>query len=356
MKQHIAILLAAAAAWCAAASEASAQWREERLVLSAATVLSEVMGNPDSAIPASLLRDAHGLVIVPDMLKGGFVVGVRHGNGVVLMRDERGGWQSPAFVSLTGGSLGWQIGLQATDLILVFRTPKSVRNLLTGKFTIGADASAAAGPVGRQAAAATDARLGAEIYSYSRSRGLFAGVSVDGSALQIDSVATQSYYQSAMLAPGTVPLVPGTQYPLSAARLIEQVGLYTGTSAAVAPGQMARPVALSPPGVEGATPNTASREQLIDAWQRLEPLLDEHWKRYLSLPQQMFLGPPDAGSLEAVLSRYDAVGGDARYAVLTRRAEFQAVHRLLRAYRASQGELALPPPPAQQGAQESADD
>jgi SH3 domain-containing YSC84-like protein 1 len=348
VKRHIAILLAAVAACCWPAAETRAQWREERTVLAATSVLSEVLGNPDSGIPQTMLRDAHGLVIVPDLLKGGFVVGLRHGNGVVLVRDERGGWQAPAFVSLTGGSVGWQIGVQATDVVLVFKTPKSVRGLLNGKFTIGADAAAAAGPVGRQAAAATDARLGAEIYSYSRSRGLFAGVSLDGSALQVDAAATQTYYQSAVLAPGTVPLVPGTQFPASAARLIEQVALYTGTAAA-APEQIARPVALSPlDSPPRATSEAVTHQQLTDAWQRLEPLLDEHWKRYLAVPHQTVAAPDPAEieALRAAMGRYDAVASDPRYAMLARRPEFQTAHRLLRGYLKMQpAELVLPPPP-----------
>ena len=113
-----------------------------------------------------------------------------------MVRDEQGAWQAPQFVSLTGGSVGWQAGVQATDVILVFKTQKSIQGLMEGKFTLGVDAAAAAGPVGREATAATDATLKAEIYSYSRSRGLFAGVSLDGSALQIEYEANQSYYRA----------------------------------------------------------------------------------------------------------------------------------------------------------------
>ncbi len=164
-------------------------------------VLREVMNTPGKGIPTKLLADAQGLVIVPDMIKGGFVVGVKHGKGVALVRDANGSWGLPQFVTINGASLGWQAGVQATDLILVFRTQKSVQGLLSGKFTIGADASAAAGPVGRDVQAATDVALKAEILSYSRSRGLFAGVSLDGSSLRMENADTTLYYQP----PGGVP-------------------------------------------------------------------------------------------------------------------------------------------------------
>ena len=168
------------------AAPARAQYRETVIVDDSRDVLNEIMAIPASGIPASLLANAQGIVIIPDLVKGGFVLGVRHGRGIVMVRDERGFWRPPSFVTLTGGSVGWQIGLQVTDIVLVFKTRSSVQGLLRGKFTFGADAAAAAGPVGREAAAATDAQLLAEIFTWSRSRGLFAGVSLDGSVLQID--------------------------------------------------------------------------------------------------------------------------------------------------------------------------
>src|SRR5262249_16811056 len=141
------------------------------------------------------LRDAQGIAVVPGLIKGGFVVGVRHGRGIVIVKDDNGNWRAPSFITITGGSIGWQAGVQATDVVLVFKTRKSIQGLLSGKFTIGADASAAAGPVGREASAATDATLRAEIYSYSRSRGLFAGAAIDGSMISIDNPLTATYYR-----------------------------------------------------------------------------------------------------------------------------------------------------------------
>ena len=159
------------------------QSREVVIVGSACQVLHEIMAIPARGIPMSLLADAQGIAIVPNLLKGGFVVGVRHGRGVIVVRDDNGQWRPPTFITITGGSVGWQIGVQATDLVLVFKTKTGVESLMRGKFTIGGGVAAAAGPVGRQAEAGTDARLRAEIFSYSRSRGLFAGVALDGSVI-----------------------------------------------------------------------------------------------------------------------------------------------------------------------------
>ncbi|HEY1066094.1 MAG TPA: lipid-binding SYLF domain-containing protein, partial [Pirellulales bacterium] len=164
------------------------------IVDTAALVLDETMAIPAKAIPEALLRRAEGVAIIPNVLKIGLIGGVSRGRGVVMIRNADGQWGEPSFVTITGGSVGFQIGAQATDLVLVFCTPQSVRGLMQGKLTIGADASAAAGPIGRSATAATDGELKAEIYSYSRSRGLFAGVALDGSVLQIDSYANSTFF------------------------------------------------------------------------------------------------------------------------------------------------------------------
>ena len=150
--------------------------QEVAIVEAATGVLNEIMSVPNQGIPSTLLRDAQGIAIVPGMLKGGFVIGVHHGNGVVVLRDEAGNWRPPSFISITGGSIGWQAGVQSTDVVLVFKTKNSIKRFASGKFTIGGDISAAAGPVGREASASTDITLKAEMYSYSHSRGLFAGI------------------------------------------------------------------------------------------------------------------------------------------------------------------------------------
>lgn len=167
---------------------------ENKLADNAVRVLKEIMMAPDKAIPKDLLQNAHAIAVVPDVIKAGFVVGGRHGDGLISVKTRDGTWSNPSFVSLTGGSVGFQAGVSSTDVVLVFRTQRGVDSIVHGKFTLGADASAAAGPVGRSATASTDAQLKAEIYSYSRSRGLFAGASLDGSALTIDNDANQAVY------------------------------------------------------------------------------------------------------------------------------------------------------------------
>lgn len=198
-------LLAALALTVIAGSTASAQPRErirDRLAPaptvtldSASTVLAELSKIPEKGVPPALLADAQGVVVIPRVIKAGFVVAGAGGHGVVLARDKDGKWGPPVFVNFGGGSVGFQAGVEATDVVLVFRERKSLDRLLEGKgkFTLGADASVAAGPVGRKAAAGTDAKLEAEILSYSRSRGLFAGVALDGSVLRPDANSNATF-------------------------------------------------------------------------------------------------------------------------------------------------------------------
>ncbi len=160
----------------------------------AVRVLSDIMQAPDKAIPQDLLRDAKAIAVIPDVLKVGFVFGGLRGEGLISVKSADGTWSNPSFITMTGGSVGFQAGVSSTDVVLVFRTQRGVDSIVRGKFTLGADASAAAGPVGRSATASTDAQLKAEIYSYSRSRGLFAGVALDGSALRIDYDANAAVY------------------------------------------------------------------------------------------------------------------------------------------------------------------
>jgi lipid-binding SYLF domain-containing protein len=166
----------------------------------AVRVLGEIMQAPDKAIPSDLLRDAKAIAVIPDMIKAGFIFGGRRGEGLISVKTRDGTWSNPSFITMTGGSVGFQAGVSSTDVILVFRTQRGVDSIVNGKFTLGADASAAAGPVGRTASAATDGQLKAEIYSYSRTRGLFAGVALDGSALRIDYDANAAIY-----GPGITP-------------------------------------------------------------------------------------------------------------------------------------------------------
>ena len=167
----------------------------EVTVINATNVFAQAMVMPQNRFRAILLAEAQAIAIVPSMVRGAFVFGVQHGRGVLVVRDAKGSWQPPRLIQITGGSVGYQIGVQATDLVLVFRTPQSVANLLRGTLKVGVDASAAAGPVGRQTSAATDLQLQAEILSYSRARGAFVGVSIDGSSISLDPTAEAMYYQ-----------------------------------------------------------------------------------------------------------------------------------------------------------------
>ncbi|WP_460760210.1 lipid-binding SYLF domain-containing protein [Lysobacter fragariae] len=160
----------------------------------AVRVLSQVQQIPESAIPDKLFDDARAIVVVPDTLKVGLLIGGRRGHGLVSVKNPDGTWSNPSFVKLTGGSIGFQAGVQSADVVLVFRGERGLDSIVNGKITLGADAGVAAGPVGRNAATATDGQLKAEIWSWSRARGLFAGIALDGAVLSIDDAANQLAY------------------------------------------------------------------------------------------------------------------------------------------------------------------
>lgn len=159
----------------------------------AAEVLEEITGIPEGISP-TLLGNAYGIVIIPGTIKLGFFFGGQYGSGIAMVRNDDGSWSNPAFVYVGGGSFGLQFGAVSSDIILVFKTRKSIMGLTNGSFTLGGDAAVAAGPVGRRAVALTDWQLKAEIYSYARSRGFFAGISLDGSVLAIDTGANANFY------------------------------------------------------------------------------------------------------------------------------------------------------------------
>lgn len=173
---------------------------EDARARNAVRVLSDIQQIPESAIPDKLFDEARAIVVVPDTLKVGLVLGGRRGHGLVSVKNPDGTWSNPSFVKLTGGSIGFQAGVQSSDIVLVFRGERGLDSIVNGKITLGADAGVAAGPVGRSAAAATDGQLKAEIWSWSRARGLFAGVALDGAVLQIDDQANQVVYGN-----GTTP-------------------------------------------------------------------------------------------------------------------------------------------------------
>ena len=165
---------------------------DERLT-SAQAVVNEIMGIPEKGIPQSILSGASCVVVIPGFKKGAFVVGAQYGQGVATCRTSKG-WSAPVFVQLTGGSFGFQAGGQSTDLVLVAMNQNGLQDMLKSKFKIGGDAAAAAGPVGRNAQAGTDWKLNAEFLTYSRSKGLFAGIDLDGTVMSQNSDDTRTYY------------------------------------------------------------------------------------------------------------------------------------------------------------------
>lgn len=182
-------------------STAWAASREEKRVADAADVVDQLSRIPEKAIPPSLLSRAYAVAVVPNVVRAAFGLGARRGKGVLVVRQDDNSWSNPAFVTLTGGSFGWQIGAASTDVILVFKTRKGVDGIANGKLTLGANASVAAGPVGRDTAVATDIVLEAEVYSYSRSRGLFAGVALEGAGVTMDRKANAAFYGSTSMTP-----------------------------------------------------------------------------------------------------------------------------------------------------------
>jgi SH3 domain-containing YSC84-like protein 1 len=187
-----AMVLLASMSWAADDKDKDRSDIDKRLE-AAGNVLSEIMGTPDKAIPDKVMKDSKCIAVVPSMIKIAVGFGGNHGKGVATCRTERG-WSAPAPITITGGSLGLQLGGQAVDLVMVVTNDKGMQHLLSSKFKLGADASAAAGPVGRDAAADTDWKMKAEVLTYSRARGVFAGIDLNGSAITQDKDETRILY------------------------------------------------------------------------------------------------------------------------------------------------------------------
>jgi lipid-binding SYLF domain-containing protein len=182
-------------------STANATTREEERVADAADVIDQLARIPEKAIPPQLLARAYAVAVIPNVVRAAFGLGARRGKGVLVVRQDNNSWSNPAFVTLTGGSLGWQVGADSTDVILVFKTRQGVDGIANGKLTLGANASVAAGPVGRHTGVATDLVFQAEVYSYSRSRGLFAGVALEGAGVTMDRKANARFYGATDMTP-----------------------------------------------------------------------------------------------------------------------------------------------------------
>jgi lipid-binding SYLF domain-containing protein len=214
--------------------------REEGRLLTATEVLEEVEAMPDQRLPDALLSRAYGIAVIPDVTKVAFIFGGRHGNGVLVVRDKLNSpWSNPVLISLTGGSWGFQAGAQSSDIILVFTTKTGIEGIAGGKITLGADASVATGPVGRQGSAATDMNFNAEIYSYARTRGLFGGIALDGSVIAIDRSANAALYGKSGVTATEIISGQAPAAPATAQRFLERLAQATRTSVRTSPAPQA---------------------------------------------------------------------------------------------------------------------
>ena len=176
------------------AQQSNKQSTEAERAADAVNVLTEIMNIPENSIPEGLMARAHGIAVIPHVVKGAFGIGGQWGKGLMSQRREDGSWSSPAYIEIRNSSFGLQIGVQTSDIVLVFTDENSIKGILKGKFKLGADASATAGPVGRNAEVGTDVLLRSAVFAYSRSRGLFAGISLDGSVIGMDDNANRKIY------------------------------------------------------------------------------------------------------------------------------------------------------------------
>ena len=260
--------------------------QEDQRARNAVRVLDEIQKTPDQAIPDHLLSQARAIAVIPDSIKAGLVIGGRHGQGLITVKQPNGSWSMPAFIKLTGASVGFQAGVQSSDVVLVFRNDRSLRNIVNGAMTLGADAGVAAGPVGRNASAATDGQLKAEIWSWSRSRGLFAGVALDGAILQMDDRANQGAYGSGTTArmvfegrtrePASSEIVAfqdrieEVTYALTnhgAARkpVSQRTQLGKESSSATGPTAVTAPIVITPEGTTDGTQQPAATSQTVSS-------------------------------------------------------------------------------------------
>jgi len=247
------VTLLAALALTGVTPAVHAQAREEGRLLYADQVLRDLRTQRDQAIPDRLLERAYGIAVFPDLTKLAFFAGGRRGHGVLVVRDKQGRFSNPVFVTMTGGSFGWQWGLQFTDIVLVFTTPKGVEGINGGKVTLGAGASVAAGPVGRDASAATDAGFKAEVYSYSRNKGVFAGLALDGSVITIDDGANAAFYKKPGVTAGEIMAGTVTTDDESARRFLSAVNSSTTSATAQRTAS-----AVTPHGSPAASPAPAA--------------------------------------------------------------------------------------------------
>src|SRR5271169_2655233 len=252
-KIAVATLVVFSMALCAAASDRHGADLDR--VQTSSTILGQIMSAPDSAIPDAIMNGAKCIAIIPSSLKASFVFGANYGKGVATCRTDHG-WSAPVFFLMTGGSFGFQAGGQASDLVLIIRTADGMQHLLQSKFKLGADASAAAGPVGRDAQASTDLTMRAQVLTYSRCRGLFLGVSLGGAVIRQDQADTQAFYGKDWtfysLLNGEVPAPPNSMV------LLNTVEKYAPTPRARAQATPPAPPVPAATAAPAATPATAA--------------------------------------------------------------------------------------------------
>lgn len=173
--------------------QAKSQEKQEDKITATTKVLKD-FGAMKESIPQQLLQVTQGIIIVPRLINGGFVLAAKRGKGIAMVKLADGSWSNPVFITITGGSVGLQAGVQSIDLVLIFKSRETLEKIGRGSFTLGGDISATAGPVGRNSTASTDYKMQAEVYSYSRSKGLFAGISLSGSAIDVDQKSNEAFY------------------------------------------------------------------------------------------------------------------------------------------------------------------
>lgn len=326
---------------------------EAGVVNESAVVLQELTSSTTTTgIPMHLLASAEAIAIVPHFIRGAFMVGFSGGHGVLVQRDANRQWRAPEFINMFGGSFGWQIGVQATDLVLIFRSARSLQNIQRGKITLGVDASAAAGPIGRTAGAATDGALQAEILTYSRSRGLYAGVSLGGSSLQLDVPATQRYYQITPTSPGVVPP--------SAIALVNELAELSNRATPEAIASMRPAEAINP--LDPTNLSTPEDQAVLEQRSRtiseiassiasMQQKVDAQWQEYLVLPASWKVpASVTPEEIQEVVVRYERVASNPEFTALSSQPEFVQTLRLLRQLAlesATAWQLTLPPPPTQ---------
>lgn len=243
--------------------------RQDARLLTATQVLDELARIPDQNIPGWLLERAHAVAVVPDVIKVGLGIGGRRGKGALVVRKDNGEWSNPIFVNLTGGSFGFQVGVQSTDVVLVFTSRQSIEGIVGGKVTLGADASVAAGPVGRQSSAATDIGLTAQVYSYSRASGLFAGVALDGSAITIDHRSNEQFYGRSGVLASEIIRNDAAAAPATAHNFVAALQRSTGTATAAT--RAPAPEAPTQPAPQQASPGSLTTYPMEDPTPGQEP-------------------------------------------------------------------------------------